>query len=75
MLKLLFKLLKYIHLYFYVIGFKYMPFKPIKNKLVVDKRYACVQSEWVHKSKKEKVHIYIYIYTHAYVCVYIYIYL
>lgn len=39
-----------------------MPFKPIKTKLVVDKRYACVQSEWVHKSKKE---VYIYIYSHS----------
>ena len=39
-----------------------MLFKPIKTKLVVDKRYSCVQSEWVHKSKKEEVHIYIYTY-------------
>lgn len=40
-----------------------MLFEPIKIKLVVDKRYACVQSEWVHKSKKEEVCVCIYSYS------------
>ena len=49
-----------------------MLFKPIKTKLVVDKRYACVQSEWVHKSKKEEVHTYIYIYIYIHIYIYCY---